>query len=815
MRPTGPIPAAIMIVGEAPSREEDQHGVPFIGQSGRLLDDLLHKAGIMRTSCFATNVCRHLPPKNIKGEPDISLWMSDNKKSPDPSWVQLGIDGRWVHPHIRDGYEQLQREIAHVQPTIVLALGNTALWALTGYSGIQNWRGSRLSPSHLSCTVVPSLNPASVLRQMEQLPVLQMDLVRARLILEGKQTPRHYGFQVAPSYVETIERLDWLLRQADAHSSDSPLRLAGDIETRAAHIACWGVAWSETEAICVPILQANSGSPFYWTSEQEAEIVHRIWRLHQHSSIVWDGQNYLYDCQYYARFNWGIPKRVYDTMIGHHAIYSSMRKGLAFLSSMYAHDHVFWKDESKDWDPHLGEKQLWTYNCKDACITWEVGREIRAERVKVGLGDHADFQQRLFFPVLRMMQRGVRLDYPKRAKLRGELINAALERQTLLDWMVGHPLNPKSPKKLLEFFYNDMRVPGVKHIKTDKLTSDSAALEQITNREPLLLPVCQTIAELRSIGVFLSTFIEAQPDVDGRMRSSFAVAGPTTYRFASYENAFGSGLNFQNLPEKEKQKLTKARDYISLPNIRSLFLPDPGMTFFDMDLDRADLQVVVWEADDADLKLALREGLDMHIFNAMAVFGFDVPIDELKEVHPNYPEHKKRYGKQRQLAKAAVHATNYGVGDRKLAITLGITVMEASRFRTKWFAAHPGIGRWHKRTEEMARRLGYIENKFGARLYILGRFDLPEALGWTPQSTVAGVINRALVNIDEAQQRGETNIELLLQVHDSLAGQFPTVEKEQALATLRSLSRIVIPYDDPLIIPVGINTSTLSWGDCK
>lgn len=431
------------------------------------------------------------------------------------------------------------------------------------------------------------------------------------------------------------------------------------------------------------------------------------------------------------------------------------------------------------------------------------------------LRDHFEFQQRLFPAVLRMMLRGIRIDHGRRSTLKRELLHAALARQEQLDFMVGHSVNARSPQQLMRFFYEDLKVPGVKHITEDRLTLNSAALEQIATRDPCLTLLCQTIAELRSIHVFLANFIEAEPDVDGRMRCSFSIAGPTTFRFSSRENAFGSGMNLQNIPVSEKKKISGAKDYIKLPNIRELFIPDDGFEYFDMDLDRADLQVVVWEAEDADLKFALREGLDMHIFNAMAVYGFDVPVDELKESHPNYREHKVRYARQRQLAKQAVHATNYGVGDRKLAVTIGISVHEASRFRAKWFAAHPGIHRWHKRTEELVAKHGYLSNKFGARLYNFGRFDLPEFLAWTPQSTVAGVINRALYNIDAAEQAGQCKIQLQIQVHDSLAGQFPLLERDASIASLEKLARIPVPYDDPLIIPVGINTSRESWGGCK
>ena len=275
-------------------------------------------------------------------------------------------------------------------------------------------------------------------------------------------------------------------------------------------------------------------------------------------------------------------------------------------------------------------------------------------------------------------------------------------------------------------------------------------------------------------------------------------------------------MNLQNIPVAEKAKI-KDKDYIKLPNIRKLFIPDEGYTFFDMDLDRADLQVVVWEANDSDLKKALRLGLDMHCFSAVDIFDIKgIPHDELAESHPNYRDHRAKIGEARRgKAKAGVHATNYGVGDNKLATALGITRHEAGTFRAKWFGAHPGIRKWHIRVEQSVATSGYLENKFGARLYNFGRFNLPEFLAWGPQSTVAGVINRALVAIDRAYQSGMCSTQLLIQVHDSLAGQFPSGLIDTEIPLLRKLAEVPIPYDEPLIIPVGFKTSPISWGDCK
>ena len=804
MKPSGPIPARIAIIGDWPSTEDIAKNSPFSGFPGKILDSLLLKTGILRTACFITNIL----PTPFSGE--YSDLVSDRKTPPSPEWKWF--QGKWTHSSVVEGVSRVQAQLEEVSPTVIIVLGELPLWALTGNSGIRKWRGSRLGTHPI---IVPSLHPSTIVREPELRPVALLDFKRALALLEGTQRPRDYAFTIAPTAAQCRTYLYDLLNRADA--APAPILLSGDLETRLGHIACFGIADSPTTAFCIPFLDLNAVNPFYFPLEEEACIVSLLTHLLTHKNIIWVGQNFLYDCQYFHRF-WGVyPDPSFDTMIGHHSIFSNMRKGLDFLSAMYAHDHVYWKDEIKDWNPEIGEKQFWTYNCKDACITWEIWQRIVEEQASQGISPHFYFRQALFGPVLRMMNRGIRIDTGARLGLRKDLLAAAREREDSLTYMVGHDINPRSPAQLQKFFYKDLKLPGVRSLSaTDKFTINSPALAQIADRNPVLRPLCQTIAELRSIGVFLSTFINAELDSDNRMRCSFSIAGPTTFRFSSSENAFGSGMNLQNIPVAEKEKI-KSPTYIKLPNIRKLFIPDENYTFFDLDLDRADLQVVVWEADDSDLKLALRTGIDLHLLNACVIFDIKgIPYDELTENHSNYREHRLRIGESnRAKAKMGVHATNYGVGDYKLAQSLGITVREAGTFRGRWFAAHPGIRSWHLRTEEKARTAGYVENRFGARLNILGRFDLPECLAWLPQSTVADVINRGLLNIDAAEQRGETSIQLLLQVHDSLGGQFLTSRQATELTLLRQLTSIPIPYDDPLVIPVGINTSTQSWGHCK
>jgi DNA polymerase-1 len=232
-----------------------------------------------------------------------------------------------------------------------------------------------------------------------------------------------------------------------------------------------------------------------------------------------------------------------------------------------------------------------------------------------------------------------------------------------------------------------------------------------------------------------------------------------------------------------------------LPNIRKLFIPDPGYIICDTDLDRADLQVVVWEANDDDLKSKLREGADIHLENAKDIFG------------------ERAAKEKRPLAKAGVHATNYYASPRTLARALGITIKEAEYFQSRWFAAHPGISDWHDSVEASLRASRSVRNPFGFRRYYFDRIDavLPEALAWIPQSTVAIVTNQGIKNL----YHNVPAVDILLQVHDSVVWQIKKALFNFRLKEIYQALHITIPYPDPLTIPVGLKVSESSWGECK
>ena len=138
--------ARFMIIGEAPGREEESQGVPFVGKAGILLMEILNDIGLNRNQAYITNVIKCRPP--------------DNRK---PSSVEVKKCKSW-----------LEKEIEMVRPLLILALGNTAAEFFSGQSsGILDRNASVEWNFDWGCWIVYSIHPAAVLYEADKLPLLK------------------------------------------------------------------------------------------------------------------------------------------------------------------------------------------------------------------------------------------------------------------------------------------------------------------------------------------------------------------------------------------------------------------------------------------------------------------------------------------------------------------------------------------------------------------------------------------------------------------------------------------------------------------
>lgn len=537
-----------MIVGEAPGNSEVRSLEPFTGVSGQELTKMLHEAGIIRTECFITNVCKYQPPGNRMSE-----WLIEQKtKGRATGWPERY--SRFMAPQVGEGLAELAQEIERVKPNLIIALGATALWALTGETAITKWRGSMLEtlPEFGSRKLIPTYHPAAILRMWSWRFIAVHDLRRCEhesdtpLRLVPKQ-----NFLIRPSFETARGTLSDLILRAE----QGPLPLSVDIETRAHHIACIGFAWTNEDAICIPLMCVERPEG-YWSEAEEGALILLMKELIEHPNVRVIGQNFLYDLQYLIRY-WGIWCEVYmDTMLAHHTCFPGTQKGLDYLSSLYCANYTYWKDEGKEWDASIPEEQMWVYNCKDCINTFEVAQVLERTIDQCGLRQQWRAQMALFTPVLKMMLRGVNIDKRRRQAMSMDLLNAITSREEFLTTVTCYTVpgvkstKPwwRSPQQAMRLFYGEMGFPVQKKKGTGKPTADANALTTLAKREPLLLPIVNAVVELRSLGVFLNTFVKAPLDSDGRMRCSYNIAGTETFRFSSSANAFGSGTNLQNIP---------------------------------------------------------------------------------------------------------------------------------------------------------------------------------------------------------------------------------------------------------------------------
>lgn len=777
---SGPLDAKIMIIGEAPGADEEIAGVPFVGTSGMELTKMLHEAGILRSECYLTNVCKYRPPEN-----KIEYFFLDDKRTKPNELIVEGV-------------AELKEEIVQVKPALIIALGNTPLWALKGTNGITKWRGSMLS--YGSAMLMPTYHPAHILRQWEVRSIAIHDLKRGARALEANGWPEDLSrIQVRPSFSDVMDVLATLIKRAN--ESKDPLPLASDLETRRKYIACHGIAWSDTEAISIPTLCVERPTG-YWTLDQELAIWEHERTLLTHENVEIIGQNYLYDAQYFARRRGYVPRLRHDTMFQQHVAFAGLPKGLDFLSSMYCRHHVYWKNEGKEWDVSIPEEQYWGYNGKDAIKTFECWTVLNKVLESMGLMEIYRFQMELWHEVLEMMLLGIRVDALSRGRIANELMTAAQSRNERLTAILEHELNVNSPKQVMDLFYNQLGQKVIRNRKTKKPTGDEEALTLIAQREPLLKVLTEPITDLRSIGVMMSNVIKAELDHDGRIRSNFSPTAET-YRWKSSKNAFGGGTNLQNWTKGDEDKEAAAIIGYPIPNVRKLIIPDIDFEIASIDLSGADAQAVAWEADDADLKAAFRAKKKIHAHNAIAMWP---QICKTGLEQPYY-----------DLIKTGVHLVNYCGKDKTLAGALGCPLHEATRFKNMWFQLHPAILAWHERIEDQLMHTRLVTNKFGYRRFFFERVAdvLPEAIAWIGQSTTACLCNRAFVAAKKQKQLiSDFQIQFLLQVHDELVFQYPQRYREQVLAALNPIVHIPVPYDDPLTIPWGLKTSTISWGDC-
>jgi len=357
----GPPDAKIAFIGEAPGADEEREGRPFVGASGRLLTEMCASVGIRREDCYIDNVVQIRPPGN-----DFRLFYTDARRTMPGEFLQRSRIS-------------LQDRLLQVKPNIIVALGNEPLRALTGKTGIDNWRGSLFDTRWGK--VVGTYHPAYVLRVWDARVIVEHDLKRALQESGNRKLnlPEH-KFKVWPSFEDIIAYLKGI---------DTGKRVAFDIETLGRRIRCVGLSTSVGEAICIPFMSKPGprtgekklilvpdtyGMNSHWDVEHEAIILDELERVLGDENIPLVAQNFPFDATMLLREFGIVCRGLYmDTMVAQHCAYSELPKRLDFLASIYTRV-PYWSD----YDPQ-SDDETFVYNCYDASVTFEIAIALELE----------------------------------------------------------------------------------------------------------------------------------------------------------------------------------------------------------------------------------------------------------------------------------------------------------------------------------------------------------------------------------------------------------------------------------------------------
>ena len=355
----------ILFVGEAMGEDEEHLGSPFVGSSGMELLRMLDIAGIIH---FDNTDRHHVSSFYSTRNPDHTnrIWLRHNdvvrrtnvfnlhppgnnldyfcggKRDALPGYPALN-GSKYVRSEFEPELDRLCAEILELNPNLIVCLGNTPLWALSGRTAITKWRGATLLSTHCVADykLLPTYHPAAVLYQYSLRPTAIADLQKAQRESEYHDLRRpKREIWIEPTATDIQRFLGPDLRK---ELQGGPLSV--DIETSGKRITCIGLAPNSLLAIVIPFDDERSASGSYWLSAKiEAEVWNLIRGVLEDPSIPKVFHNGLYDIPFLWRsMRIKVLGAQHDTMLLMHSLQPESLKSLGYCGSLFA-DECAWKN---------------------------------------------------------------------------------------------------------------------------------------------------------------------------------------------------------------------------------------------------------------------------------------------------------------------------------------------------------------------------------------------------------------------------------------------------------------------------------------
>jgi len=480
------------------------------------------------------------------------------------------------------------------------------------------------------------------------------------------------------------------------------------------------------------------------------------------------------------------------------------------------------------------QEVLWHYCGIDAAVTRELFDNFKPN-VEQNCKRTYEFEMAMLGPAFSMMRRGLRVD-KEGMKIVHRTLRAKESKLGSLWQTITHPLsdgdiNPASGKQCMELLYGTLGIPTMYQRTgsggSPRPTLNRAALERIIDKYPRGKLLARILLTLRDLAKKLQV-CKTKLDPDGRLHTSFKVAGTNTWRWSSSSTAFRTGTNMQNITKE----------------LRRMYVPDPGYKFFYADLDQAESLAVAYLSEDENY-IAACESPDLHTAIAKQIWP-DIVTDRDTAELPYL--HGLSY---RDLAKRAGHATNYGLTPGSLQNHLNLKLRDAWKFHLNYIGgAIPcdQIKRWHDQVpEDGFDKMGDFGDGVGmlevegafpgirqwhkgvlAKLYKDGSLTTPldftrrfwgnpaahkvirEAIAFVPQSTIACLLHIGMYRV--WRELDPKDVQILCNVHDAILGQIREEVFDECIEDVLTCMRNPIPILDrtlnvPVSVEVGYNWS--------
>lgn len=757
----GPINPKLMVLGEAPYPSDIDIGKPFTGSLGKLLDNLLSENKISRSSCWLSNVCKYEVPPSPRG-----------KKIP------FSVRAKNAGLSIQQSIDELREEINSIKPNCILALGASALWALTGKSSITANRGSILLG--MGRKVVSTYNPSSLLNSSDaefigywNKQIISFDVKRA---VEQSKYPELR----LPNRNLTICRNSHQLAEFLNHYKSYD-KMAVDIEAGGTCLPiCIGLSFTPLHGMTVPLWNTGGISTI-----PDSDLT-SCWILLADALSGKDiiGQNFKYDQDKIRRLGFGIKRLYSDTMLKAFAINPELPKRLGFNTSIYT-EEPYYKDEGMY---HGKLDDLFIGCARDACVTLEIDQNMDVDLDYIG---QRQYYENFILPLhelyLDIESVGFRVDEAKR----DELIKKYIEWDEKLGYelfkLIGHDINVNSPKQINQLLYDELKIPARKGTSEEELTTIINTAKTKDEHKKVI----EKILERRRVKKSISTYLMALPDFDGRMKTTYYLCLETG-RTSTGQQDPPIRPEVEVIDEKGKKKerilgiafqtMTKHGDIGG--DIRAQYIPNKDEVFIQADSSQAEARVIFLLADDEDALKAIDEH-DYHALTASWFFGGN---------EDDYSKRKLGYESPIRFAgKTLRHAGHLGAGKKRASIELNtqarkykipITITEAIADRALkiFHSKQPKIqGVFHKGIIECLEKnkrvliasVPYgIDAKYGGRRTFFERWSdelFRQAFSYIPQRAVSDNTKAAGLRIKKVIPQ----IKIIMESHDALLFSIP------------------------------------------